>query len=389
MARNKHSAALFEVFHGTNQADHRGASALRTPRWWFKGGDKSQAAAGTSDPNDPTAGAKLTSPLLAPRLAAVEESAEQARLAASKLAAVGTSSLHSPTLAASTTGGGDASNPLASNSPTIATPPAPMEHPTSAAAPAPPSPRSARDIADPTRRPALSGHAARRPFVLDRHSREVSIHLQFSTAVAIAFGLMLTIAVTYVIGRRTGSKSELPASAPLAATDDTRAESSSPAAAASSVQPGALEVNHRPAVAVPGNSRPLRVIGDEGSDRDAASPEANSVHGLSTDPEPPARSDLPRIIGLNYIIVQSYRNEQGAIEARDFLIKNGVPCTAEKAPPTWAANPNWYCVVTTRGFEHIRTADYINFRKQIEKLGEKFANSGQFKHFEPFPYSWK
>ena len=37
MAKGKHAAALFEVIHGSRNIDTKGGSALRTPKWWFKG----------------------------------------------------------------------------------------------------------------------------------------------------------------------------------------------------------------------------------------------------------------------------------------------------------------------------------------------------------------
>ena len=43
MARNKHSTALFEVIHSANKPG-RIAQSLRTPKWWFKSGNKSPTA---------------------------------------------------------------------------------------------------------------------------------------------------------------------------------------------------------------------------------------------------------------------------------------------------------------------------------------------------------
>jgi hypothetical protein len=87
--------------------------------------------------------------------------------------------------------------------------------------------------------------------------------------------------------------------------------------------------------------------------------------------------------------VQTYPNQESAIEARDFLLKNGVSCTVEKAPPGFAVDPTWYAVVSTKGFEHIHTPECENVRHQIEKVGEKFAGNGKFKRFAPTLFKLK
>jgi len=129
-------------------------------------------------------------------------------------------------------------------------------------------------------------------------------------------------------------------------------------------------------------------------DRDAgpALLQANSAQGMHLVPptaDGALADDVPRTIGVNYVIAQSYPNQQQATDAHDFLVKSGIPCTVEKGPPGWVANPNWYSVVTLRGFEHIHTPECEAFKHQIEKLGDKFAGNGKFKRFDPFLYSWK
>ncbi len=93
------------------------------------------------------------------------------------------------------------------------------------------------------------------------------------------------------------------------------------------------------------------------------------------------------MIGVNYVIVQSYPRIENANEARDFLTRNGIPCTVEKAPAGWPST--WFSVVSTRGFEHVHTPECETFKHQIEKLGRQFANRGQFKHFSPQLYAWR
>ena len=96
-----------------------------------------------------------------------------------------------------------------------------------------------------------------------------------------------------------------------------------------------------------------------------------------------------RSIGLNYILVQSYPNEKLATEARDFLVKSGVPCTVEKGPKDWASDPSWCSVITTAGYAHIHSPEYESAARNITTLGGQFAGKAKFKRFEPHAYKWK
>src|SRR5688500_11470276 len=73
MAKGKNAAALFEVSHADKRFGKKqtAARALSTPKWWFKGKDKSPASSAPSaaappahDPNDPTQSAPRFDPTL-------------------------------------------------------------------------------------------------------------------------------------------------------------------------------------------------------------------------------------------------------------------------------------------------------------------------------------
>ncbi len=323
MAKRKNAAALFEVFN-----DNRGASNRARPRWsrWFAG----RAAPGATavDPNDPTT-MPIKSPLIAPvapRIAAVE----------AMPVAVATAPSHDPTVA----------SPVAQQSVTASAAP----------------------------------HGSGR-FHLDPDTREVTMRLPFTHVVVTAFAILLTFAMCYVVGRRTGAASvQMAKAAPVEQNDDPLSQP---------VQPKALDVRRSTPAATPTPTpRPSAALTQQQStsavlarDHESA-PMANSVRGLATIPKPPP-ADGPRIIGLNYWLVQTYPTQEGAVEARDFLLKNGVSCTVEKAPPGFAIEPTWYAVISTKGFEHIHTPECDAVKHQIEKVGDKFAGSGKFKRFAP------
>ncbi|MDB5358500.1 MAG: hypothetical protein JWN24_4953 [Phycisphaerales bacterium] len=70
MAKGKHAAALFEVIHGSRNIDTKGGSALRTPKWWFKGRPEAEVPGPVE--TEPATSGPSPSGNVAPRIAAVE-----------------------------------------------------------------------------------------------------------------------------------------------------------------------------------------------------------------------------------------------------------------------------------------------------------------------------
>ncbi len=179
MAKGKHSAALFEVFHGTKPVETRGKEALRTPRWWFKARDEATAAAAV-DANDPTT-APIRSPLIAPRLAAIE-AAEPEPIRPEPPKPVNSEPVKQQAVKFAATR-------------TIAPTPARVD----------------RDPADPTRVCAVV--YATTDFLprlsLDHDRREVLIRLRVTTAIVAAFVIVLSVALAYILGRRAGLAADI------------------------------------------------------------------------------------------------------------------------------------------------------------------------------------
>ncbi|HWE01237.1 MAG TPA: hypothetical protein VG326_02415 [Tepidisphaeraceae bacterium] len=335
MARSKHAAALFEVMSGPKKGNtSRSQLSMRTPNWWFKTHADPQTAA-VIDPNDPTT-TPIKSPLIAPRIAAVEE----------------------------------------------------PERASPAARQATPVARPKRDLIDPTRPVAATRNPAdgSRALQFDRVRHEVKLRLPLAHAVVGGFAVVVVVGLAYVMGKHqstAGLELVTTETSPALSTDVPRT---------ALAQPGVLDVNRpklRPSSgggsASTGGPH-ISVAATHVRDHDFTStlPVANNAQGMHVAPRP-ASINGPRTIGLNYVVAQCYPSEQVANDARDFLVKNGIPSTVEKGC-SWA--PKWYSVVTTRGFEHIHTSECETFQSQIERLGDKFAGNG-LKRFEPMLVSWK
>jgi hypothetical protein len=169
-------------------------------------------------------------------------------------------------------------------------------------------------------------------------------------------------------------------------------------AAVADLRPSALDLPRHAGSRLAGSSSalrpaPQRVAPDDSRSREQALPVANSVHDIEPVPAPDVTQvDGPRVIGLNYLLIQSYPNQAGAEEAHDFLVSNGVACTVEKVPPGfYCPDPSWMAVITSRGFdrEQLHTPEYEDFKHQLEKLGDKFAGNGKFKRFSLQVYKLK
>lgn len=125
-------------------------------------------------------------------------------------------------------------------------------------------------------------------------------------------------------------------------------------------------------------------VGPAGSAEQGPGRVALSDADQSAVPKPNAQ-DGPRVVGRNYIVVQSYPDISTANEAREHLAKSGIPCTVEKG---LSFAPRWYCVVTLAGFEKVSSRDYEDCVRKIQSASKRFVNP-KFKQFEPQAYRWR
>ncbi|MDB5329023.1 MAG: hypothetical protein JWP03_174 [Phycisphaerales bacterium] len=331
MAKGKHAAALFEVIHGNKNIDTRGGSALRTPKWWFKGRPEAEVPGPVATAPAPTTSPSLTRPAyVAPRIAAVE------------------------------------SMP--------ATPPVPQPQQTS------------RMRSEQAPAPSRSGSRMGRQMQFDGDRHEVTMRFRYTTAIVSGFAILVALGVAYVVGRH------------MAGGPQTAAGSGTVVPAGAGEEPDRRVLNSG-ALEVPRHPKPLPpVVSAHGADGVKPHDQArNNSSDTNTSgnavpfptPKPPApEGQSQRVIGLNYVIAQSYPDVKSATEARDFLVKSGIGCTVVQGPRDFT-HENWFSVVGTRGFDHIHTPECEAYVKSIEKSNDRFAAGSKFKRFEPHLYRWK
>ncbi len=107
-------------------------------------------------------------------------------------------------------------------------------------------------------------------------------------------------------------------------------------------------------------------------------------------PETPAAAapgKVERVVGLNYVVVQSYKDEKLAQEAAAAMRAAGLGCTVEHGLPGYSSS--WYVVVGTEGFARPSTPEYHAYVRKVQEIGEKFAGSSKWKRFDPNPYRWR
>jgi len=284
MAKGKHAAALFEVIHAgkqTSQSDRSGL--LRTPKWWFKGRKKEQAAAVPSPVSGPIDDKSLM-PL------AEAESASS------------------------------------------------------------------------------SGASPGVDVQLDPDRQLISFKLTYTSALVSTFAVLVVVVLAYVIGRHMSRGPAAALGGP--STEQIRQ---------GPVQPNVLNLAPRGGAAAPAvDAEPGSASGTN-----IAAPSPRQVAA-----PPPAVTTTPgkRTVGLNYVIIQSYPDEAGAVEAVKMLAENGVAATIEKGLRGYTSN--WHTVVSADGFARINSREFEGYLKRIDQISDKFAGRKSFKAFKPIGYKW-
>jgi hypothetical protein len=94
-----------------------------------------------------------------------------------------------------------------------------------------------------------------------------------------------------------------------------------------------------------------------------------------------------RIVGMQYVVIQSYPDPEDAKDAVDALKKAGIDATVERIP---RYAKSWSCVVSTRGFDHTKNnPEFKDFMKAIQDASNTFARPGTFRSFQPGVITWK
>ena len=205
---------------------------------------------------------------------------------------------------------------------------------------------------------------------VDQDNHQIAVKLSYTTAAVAGFALLVAVVMAYVIGKKLHNGPQ-----PAVASPPTSVIQSGP------LLDGVLDVGPTRSAIIP--AKPVVVPG-------IVTPANNPATSNPSPVAPPAHvvDDARRIVGLNYVIVQSYPEKAQAIEARDALLKSGVSVTVESTPPTFGRR-DWFSVIGTKGFDRIKSREFESYVGQIEVVNSKFASDRSFKAFKPQAFKWK
>jgi hypothetical protein len=232
-----------------------------------------------------------------------------------------------------------------------------------------PPPQEAAMIPDPV--VDDSAPAPRSPGIdlkVDPDRQRITFHVSYTSAIVTGFAICVVVALAYMIGQHM---KQGPAAA-LAGPSTEQVRSGAPRADVAQITPNtaASQARQHPS----GASRP----GISGT----------SVASAQTTRSIDALAAGSRQVSLNYVVIQGYPPEEKdmAVEARDFLNKNGVATTIETNVP--GLRRDWYIVIGLKGFEKPSDPSYRAYEQTIRSLSEKFAGNSKFKKFEPLGHKW-
>ncbi|HZZ44716.1 MAG TPA: hypothetical protein VFE58_17400 [Tepidisphaeraceae bacterium] len=222
-----------------------------------------------------------------------------------------------------------------------------------AAAPPPQRPMTAATVSPGPEKQAVK---------LDPDRQQISLRISYTSAVVTCFAVVVVMVLAYLLGRGVDH------SAPLAGVTTEQIKSGPTHPQAMEVDPSGIN-NATPASSkqIPANTAP--------------------VQATATNTPVTAPTNVKRIVGENYVIMQSYPDEASAKDAQAVLLNSGISCTVERGPEKWVPM-SWYSVMGTQPFDHItRNAQLDAYVKAIDSV--KYGEKSKFKKFEPRAYKWK
>ncbi|HEX3357349.1 MAG TPA: hypothetical protein VHS31_10300 [Tepidisphaeraceae bacterium] len=404
MAKGKRSAALFEVIQAAKEKEQLRASGggFLTPSWWFKGRAArntaaTQPAAKTQIKSSPIS-KSFSQPVIAPPpvVEAAEPVVEETGPTVQEPEFQETE-IQEPVAMHIVD---DSSEPAVEEVVDNEEPafeemqPEPVAQ-TAAATPdeneidsaseeespviaAKPSRRASRDTADAAPR-AVGVN-------VDRLHQLINLRLSFTSAAITSFGFIVVVALAVLFGKSLGR-----GPSPAGAQSIEEVKKGAPFPSVLNVTQGKQGGHEEPAIAV--NSAPKTPQVSKTPQKEVAQPAPKqSTQVAPPAPTPPQQTaglapNGRRIVGMQYVWIQSYADPLDAEDAHDALVKAGIDCTVEKG--LWLA-PAWSCVITTRGFEHTRSnAEFDAFMKSIRDVSNSFPPDGKLRKFDPRVVGWK
>jgi hypothetical protein len=211
-----------------------------------------------------------------------------------------------------------------------------------------------------------------RMVAVDRSSGDIRFNLSYGGAAAIGFIFLITLAIAFIAGTRTQMNSS------DADAIDTPVTAAKPAASA------------------PANTAFSMAVGPSKSSVDAQPTKPDVIeisrdiarHPADAPATPSAQLTVKatRDIGMIYMVVQSYPDQELAQKACDFTNRAGYACTLVQGLTAWAPH-DWYSVVGLKPYKKHDPA-LEEDEKAIAALGEKFSTK-IYNQFQPQGYTWR
>lgn len=378
MAKRKDAVALFEVITATKKKEQaalgksRGASMLRTPKWWFKHkASDGQPAEQSVEPQS----------YAAPALPAPAE------------ADVPYASPADPTANYVPAAPGVVQRVVPPPAPERVTIPSERNEGTAAFGLDLPAREGAAAPLARARRSWFGLRGTTKKVDLDPDRREVTVRFRYTTAIVAGFAVCVIVGLAYITGRQTNKANAGPNAVSSKAIKD------------GDILAGVLDI-HPDREARTGDN--LAEPNDHSQKKEIVPAKPDAGKARSQPKQPPTGQDvekptgpralpggieegLPRVKGLNYVIIQSYGDKKSAEDAAAMLKAGGIDCTVQKAPPGYTADPDWLSVIGTMGFppKYSTTPEYKRYIQSIEKVNQSYAGKSKMKRFEPDGVKWR
>jgi hypothetical protein len=215
---------------------------------------------------------------------------------------------------------------------------------------------------------------------VDPDKQQITFKLTYSGTIIASFAIVVIVSLAYIIGRH-----------------GTGVASANASVSTEQIRNGPIHrdvLNVSPVSGAVGISSPNGSNATNESEGYTAPPaktnggQASASHLSTETPKPAvtAGGKVQRIIGMQYVIVQSYPDDPDAQEAVKLLKENGIDASVENI--SWYSK--WPCVVGATPFDRLKNnPQYDHYIQQIESVSRKFAGRSKFKQFAPAPIRWK
>lgn len=226
-------------------------------------------------------------------------------------------------------------------------------------------------------------------FAMKPDPERLTVRFQLSyTAAAIgAFAVVAAVSLAFVVGRQVADRPR-PALAE-AATEDLMHGPANPDVLDVSGEDDNIPPTAMAAGTVPTTPGALMASGQAPAARaQVAGATPPTTWSQPAGPTTHIVTDSKRIVGMTYVVIQSYPPEERemAEEAVKLLNVNGLLCSTATTPYA----PNWISVVGITGFDRIRdSVEYNDYVARIMSISDSMAGTSKFKRFDPKPFKWR